>query len=347
MKQLTITKPDDWHLHLRDHSLMTSVVNYSAGSFQRALIMPNLSEPITDVNQALSYRERILASLNNDSSFQPLMTLYLTAETSPEQIKSFKECSEMLAVKMYPAGATTHSDAGIQDIGQGDAVFEMMQKMDIPLSIHGEVVDPNVDIFDREKVYIERVLRPLIGRYPSLRIIMEHLTTKEGVDFIRETPPCIVGTITPHHLLLNRNDLLVGGIKPHLYCLPIVKSEEDRKCLQSAATSGNPKFFLGTDSAPHLQINKETGAGMAGIFSAPVALPLCVEMFDRENCLERLEGFCSFYGADFYGLPRNLQTIRLKQQKMTIPERYPSGDHWIVPLLAGETITWSIDRGEA
>ncbi len=346
MRSITIIKPDDWHLHLRDQTLMESVVNHTAKYFQRALVMPNLKVPIINIDQAIAYKKRILNSLEPDNSFQPLMTLYLTAETKPELIKKAKECEDLAAIKMYPAGATTHSSHGIREIRQADVVFEMMQKVDMPLSIHGEVVDDNVDIFDREKVFIDRILLPLTKRYPSLRIVLEHLTTREAVDFIRESPAHIAGTITVHHLLLNRNDLLVGGIKPHHYCLPIVKTEEDRLCLLEAATSGNSKFFLGTDSAPHLQTDKEDNSGNAGIYSAPVAMPLCIELFAKADRLDRIEGFCSVFGADFYGLSKNHQRLKFVSRETEIPGKYPSGDQWVVPLMAGKTASWCLDEGE-
>ena len=305
--------------------------------------MPNLTQPVARIDQVVEYRNRILDALDEGVSFQPLMTLYLTGETTPEQILEAKKSGIVQAIKMYPAGATTNSEAGVSDIWQKEAVFEIMQEIGMTLSIHGEVVDHDIDIFDREKVYIDRVLQKLVKRFPAMRIVLEHLTTNEAVDFVLETPAHISGTITVHHLLYSRNDLLVGGIKPHLYCLPIVKTEKDRTCLVKAATSGNPKFFLGTDSAPHSQVDKEAKAGKAGIYSAPVALPLCAELFEKEDRLDYLEAFCSFHGADFYCLPRNSQFITLKKEKMTIPESYPFGKQRIIPLKAGETISWKLD----
>ena len=343
MKKLTITKPDDWHVHLRDHTQMAAVVQDTAKFFKRALVMPNLMPPIISVEMALAYKKRILQALPGDTPFEPKMALYLTASTSPQEIIQAKNKNSILAIKLFPAGATTNSAAGIQHIDQCVAVFEKMEEIGMPLSVHGEVTDPDVDIFDREKVFIDRVLEPLRKRYPQLKIVLEHLTSKEGVQYVQEAPPCLAATITIHHLLLNRNDLLVGGIKPHYYCLPIVKGKKDQEALIKAATSGNPKFFLGTDSAPHAQTDKETAIAKAGIYTTPVSLPLYLKVFEQENQLEGFEAFASFNGADFYGLPRNREQISFIKSEMIVPAQLPYGEQSLIPLMAGSQISWIID----
>ncbi len=343
IEKLTITQPDDWHLHLRDGENMAAVVQDSARYFQRALVMPNLAEPVRTVADAAAYRDRIMNALLSDSKFQPLMTLYLTAETPVSEIEKALQSDFVHAIKLYPAGATTNSDAGVRSWKEVARVFEMMQKCGMPLSIHGEVTDPAVDIFDREKVFIETVLTKITDAFPELRIVLEHLTTKEAVQFIEAANDNVAATITAHHLLLNRNDLLVGGIKPHYYCLPIVKKEEDRQALRKAATSGNSRFFLGTDSAPHSKAQKEAGVGKAGIYSANSAISLYVDLFDSMNRLDRLEAFAGFFGADFYRLPRNSGKITLeKSDGETIPETIDYHDEELVPFMAGQAMNWRI-----
>lgn len=342
MQTLTITCPDDWHLHLRDGPALQSIVQESARRFARAIIMPNLDPPVTSIESAQAYRERILATLPAGSRFQPLMALYLTDNTSPEVIRAASEGDVVFAVKYYPAGATTHSDKGVTDINRVLPALEAMEKLQLPLLIHGEVTDPDVDIFERERVFIERVLDPLLQRYTELRVVLEHITTKHAVDYIRNGPEHLAATITPQHLLLNRNALFAGGLRPHNYCLPVLKAEEHRQAVIAAATSGHPRFFLGTDSAPHARSAKESACGCAGIYSAPAALELYAEAFDNENAVDRLEGFASYHGADFYGLPRNAQTITLEKTSWTIPSTLPFGDAEIVPFRAGEVCHWRL-----
>ncbi|MBU2514756.1 dihydroorotase [bacterium] len=343
MKRITITKPDDWHLHVRDNDQMRSVIGESARYYQRALIMPNLAEPVATVGHALSYKERICDALKGSNTFEPFMALYLTANTSISEIKKVAREPSILAVKMFPAGATTNSAFGIQNIDQCDTVFQEMQKLGIPLSVHGEVTDPDVDIFEREKIFINTVLKTIIRRYPGLRIVFEHITTTEAVQFTEESGENLAATITIHHLLFTRNNLLIGGIKPHLYCLPVVKTEQDRQQLLKAATSGNPKFFLGTDSAPHSQKDKEAGIGKAGIYSAPVSLLLYADQFEQQGKLEKLEGFSSSFGADFYRLPRNNEKITLIKEENLVPDTCSFGDDQVVPLMAGKTLAWKLE----
>ncbi len=343
MKSITIVKPDDWHLHVRDNDQMQSVINETARYYKRALIMPNLIEPLTTVEQALSYKKRICDALDEDHGFEPLMTLYLTADTRLTEIQKANEEQSIFAIKMFPAGATTNSAFGIRNIDQCDAVFREMQKLGIPLSVHGEVTDPDVDIFDREKIFIDTVLKTIIERYPELRIVLEHLTTKEAVQFVEESGENLAATITIHHLLFNRNSLLVGGIKPHFYCLPVVKTEKDRQQLVRAATSGSPKFFLGTDSAPHPQKDKESGVGKAGIYSASVSLMLYADLFEQQGKIDRLEGFSSFFGADFYRIPRNREKITLIKRDNPVPDSYPFGDDRVVPMMAGKMLAWKLE----
>ncbi len=342
MTELTITRPDDWHLHLRDGAAMAAVLPYSAQQFGRAIVMPNLKPPVTTTAQALAYRERILAALPTASGFTPLMTLYLTDKTPPEEIAAARESGAVFAVKLYPAGATTNSDSGVTDLAQCEATLRAMAELKVPLLVHGEVTDAEVDIFDRERVFLERVLAPLLDRIPDLRLVVEHITTTEAAHFVLAAGPTVGATITPQHLLLNRNAMLAGGMRPHYYCLPVLKREKHRQVLLEAATSGNPKFFLGTDSAPHARHTKECACGCAGIFSAHAAIELYAEAFDSVGALDKLEGFASFYGADFYGLERNRDTITLCRQAWTVPPGYTFGDDVVVPLRAGETITWQL-----
>jgi len=336
MHRLTLTQPDDWHLHLRDGANMASIVAATAGCFARAIVMPNLKPPITTVEQALAYRKRILAASPCD--FKPLMTLYLTDNTPVAEISKLKENSDVMAVKYYPAGATTHSDSGVTDWHRVWRVLEAMQTCDIPLLIHGEVTDTNVDVFDREKVFIEKILEPLLENFPSLRVVLEHITTQDAVEYIKKNN--LYATITPHHLLMNRNELFRGGIRPHHYCLPVLKREKHRQALLEAATSGSPKFFLGTDSAPHAQSAKETTCGCAGIYTAPAALALYAEAFEQVQALDKLEGFASFYGADFYRLPRNTKKITLEKRTWQMPRHFEFGKEKVVPLRAGAEIYW-------
>ena len=340
MQTLTLTRPDDWHLHLRDDAYLATTVRHSARQFGRAIVMPNLKPPVATTAQAEAYRARILDAVPNDTHFQPLMTLYLTDNTSPEEIRRAKLSGIIHAVKLYPAGATTNSDAGVTRLEHTYPALEAMQEAGLPLLVHGEVTDPEVDIFDREHLFIERQLAPLMERFPGLRIVFEHITSGESVDFVMAAPSNIAATITAHHLLLNRNDMLVGGIRPHHYCLPVLKRETDRNALLRAATSGNPKFFLGTDSAPHARAAKETACGCAGIYTAHAAVEFYAEAFEAADALDKLEGFAAFYGADFYGLPRNSETITLIKQTQVIDTSFPFGADTIVPLRAGGTLAW-------
>jgi dihydroorotase len=338
MHRLTLTQPDDWHLHLRDGANMASIVAATARCFARAIVMPNLKPPITTVEQALAYRDRIIAAL--PCRFNPLMTLYLTDNTPVAEIAKVKESTNVVAVKYYPAGATTHSDSGVTDWHRVWRVLEAMQIYDVPLLIHGEVTDANVDIFDREKVFIEKVLDPLLENFPSLRVVLEHITTQDAVNYVSSKNNKLAATITAHHLLMNRNELFKGGIRPHHYCLPVLKRERHRQALLQAATSGNPKFFLGTDSAPHAQSAKEAACGCAGIYTAPAALALYAEAF--EQALDKLEGFASFYGADFYRLPRNTETVTLEKRSWQMPTHFEFGNEKVVPFRAGAEIYWQL-----
>ena len=340
--EIKLTRPDDWHLHLRDDALMHSVLPDAARQFARAIVMPNLRPPIITTAQAEEYRLRILAALPSDMSFDPLMTLYLTDNTSAEEIRQAKASGIVHAVKLYPAGATTNSDAGVTDLRKTYAVLEAMQQCGLPLLVHGEVTDPAVDVFDREAVFIEQVLQPLLRDLPSLRVVFEHITTKDAAQFVSESTDNIAATITAHHLLYNRNALLVGGIRPHYYCLPVLKRETHREALIKAATSGNTKFFLGTDSAPHAQHTKETACGCAGCYTAYAAIELYAEAFEQAGSLHKLEGFASFYGADFYGLPRNTQTITLRKEEWQAPTSLTYAEHQLVPLRAGEMLKWKL-----
>ncbi len=339
---VTLTRPDDWHLHLRDGAVMRAVLPHSASQFARAIIMPNLDPPITNTEQALAYRTRILEAIPNGSAFQPLMTVYLTDTTSPSEIVRAKESGHILAAKLYPAGATTNSNLGVTNIYKIYSVLEEMQKQGLILLLHGEVTDPEIDIFDREAVFIERVLTPVIRDFPTLRIVLEHITTQNAADYIREAPATVAATITAHHLLYNRNAIFNGGIRPHNYCLPILKRECHRQGLIRAITSGNPKYFLGTDSAPHSRQRKETAYGCAGCYTAYAAMELYAEVFDASRALHQLESFASFNGPDFYGLPRNTGTITLYRKYTLSPDRFSFGIDDLIPFRAGEKFEWQL-----
>jgi len=341
-QKLVITRPDDWHLHLRDGDLMKDVLPHTAARFARAIVMPNLKPPVATVKQALEYRERILAAVPGGADFTPLMTLYLTESTKPEEIHHAKAEGHIHGVKFYPAGATTNADAGVRDIRRCDVVLETMADVGLPLLVHGEVTDPDVDVFDRETKFIEKVLAPLVERLPGLKLVFEHLSTKTAVDFVLSAPANVGATITPQHLLHNRNALFKSGIRPHYYCLPVLKRETDREALVKAAVSGNPKFFLGTDSAPHAKHLKENACGCAGIYSAHAGIELYAEVFEQARALERLEGFASFHGADFYGLPRSKDKLTLVKKSWTPPASYDFGEGRLVPFRAGEEIGWSL-----
>jgi len=342
MEQLVITQPDDWHLHVRDGAVMRDVVADSARQFGRAIIMPNLKPPVVSVANALAYRARLMAALPESSRFQPLMTLYLTDRTTVDDVRQVAESSEVHAFKLYPAGATTNSEAGVSQLQPLYPIFEAMELHDVPLLVHGEVTDPDIDIFDREAMFIERQLAPLVERLPNLRVVLEHITTREGVAFVRDSRAGVGGTLTAHHLLYNRNALLAGGIRPHYYCLPILKREIHRLALLEAATSGNSKFFLGTDSAPHPRHQKESSCGCAGCYTANAAIELYATAFEAVEALDKLEGFASHHGADFYRLPRNPRTITLVKSSWRIPDRLPLGDSELTPLMAGETLSWRL-----
>ena len=340
--EIKLTRPDDWHLHLRDGALMQSVLPDTARQFARAIVMPNLKPPVTTTEQALAYRARIVAALPAGAKFEPLMTLYLTDNTSAEEIKKAKASGIVHAVKYYPAGATTNSDAGVTDIRKTYSALEEMQRCGMPLLVHGEVTDPAVDVFDREAVFIESVLQPLLKDLPKLRVVFEHITTKDAAQFVASAPDNIAATITAHHLLYNRNAMFKGGIRPHYYCLPVLKRETHREALVQAAISGNKKFFLGTDSAPHEQHLKESACGCAGCYTAHAAIELYAEVFEQAGALDKLEGFASFYGADFYGLPRNTQQITLRREEWHMPHTLEFGGSKLVPLRAGELMKWKM-----
>lgn len=342
VEEIILTRPDDWHVHLRDGELLAATVPYSARSFGRAIVMPNLNPPITTARKALAYRTRILRHVPPGRAFEPLMTLYLTEMTTAREIERAAAAGVIAGVKLYPANATTHSEAGVRDWRRCDEVLACMQEQGLPLLIHGEAITPGIDIFDREEAFLEQELAPLLQRYPRLKVVLEHVTTAAAVAFVQQAPPRLAATITAHHLLLNRNDLLVGGLHPHYYCLPILKREHDREALLNAASSGSPKFFLGTDSAPHARSAKESACGCAGIFTAPAALELYAEAFEQSGCLSRLEGFASHFGADFYGLPRNTTTVRLRRESWSLPAIYPYGQDVIVPLRAANTLRWHL-----
>jgi dihydroorotase len=344
MQTLNITKPDDLHLHLRDGAALASIVNHTAAQFTRAIIMPNLKPPVLTTAMALEYKQQILDCVDEQYSFEPLMTLYLTDNTSAEEINTAAKSDFVKALKYYPAGATTNSDQGVTDIRKPTVALEAMMETGLPLLVHGEVTDNSVDVFDREAVFIDKVLTPLVKDFPDLKIVFEHITTRAAVDFVLSANANIAATITPPHILLNRNDLFKGGLRPHNYCLPILKAEDDRLAVQEAATSGNAKFFLGTDSAPHERKNKETGCGCAGIFSAHIALELYAEAFDAIGKLDKLEAFASHYGADFYGLAHNEGQITLIKEAFEIPETIAFGDSVLVPFRAGETSSWQLKK---
>jgi dihydroorotase len=342
VKRLTLIRPDDWHLHLRDGAMMAAALPDTARCFARAIVMPNLQPPITTVDLAQAYRDRILAALPADMRFEPLMTLYLTDNMPVAEIEKAKNSGFVQAVKYYPTGATTHSEHGVTDLKRAYSVLAAMEKQDLPLLLHGEVTDPTVDVFDREAVFIDRHLMPLTRDFPGLRMVLEHITTRAAVDFVRQAPDNVAATITAHHLLLNRNALFEGGLRPHYYCLPLLKRETQRAALVAAATSGNPKFFLGTDSAPHPRHAKESACGCAGIYSAHAAMELYAEIFERAGALDRLEAFASFHGPDFYRLPRNRDTLTLEQRIWTVPEELHFGQDTVVPLRAGKTMAWTV-----
>ena len=342
MHQITITRPDDWHLHLRDGAALKAVLPDTAREFARAIVMPNLRPPITTISLAQTYRQAILQALPSGMVFEPLMTLYLTDNTSAEEIKKAKASGFVHGVKLYPAGATTNSDSGVTDLNKCSTTLEAMQDAGLPLLMHGEVTDANIDVFDREKVFIERNMEALLKKYPKLKIVFEHITTKDAADFVTSAPNNVAATITAHHLLMNRNAMFAGGIRPHHYCLPVLKREEHRLALVKAATSGSSKFFLGTDSAPHAKHTKEAACGCAGIYTAHAAIELYAEAFEVAHALDKLEGFASFYGADFYGLPRNSEKITLVKQAWQVPASLPFAGDELIPLRAGQTIAWKL-----
>lgn len=342
---LTLARPDDWHLHVRDGAMLAAVLPHTARQFGRAIIMPNLRPPVTTTAQALAYRERIVAAIPPGVKFEPLMTLYLTDNTPADEIRRARESGVVHGVKLYPAGATTNSDAGVTSITKCAKTLEAMQETGMPLLVHGEVTDASIDLFDREKVFIDRVMTPLRRDFPALKVVFEHITTKDSVDYINgenAAPGLLGATITAHHLLYNRNAIFLGGIRPHYYCLPVLKRETHRVALVEAATSGNPRFFLGTDSAPHAKGLKEHACGCAGCYTALHALELYAEAFDNVGALARLEGFASFFGADFYGLPRNTEQVTLRREQWTLPDEITVGETPVVPLRGGEAIGWRL-----
>lgn len=343
MQTITLTRPDDWHIHVRNGAVLAAVLPHTARQFARAIIMPNLKPPVTTVAQAEQYRAEILQALPEGMDFTPLMTLYLTAATTTDELQKAAETDFVHAVKLYPAGATTNSDAGVGNIPAIYPQLAALERYGLPLLVHGEVTDDDCDIFDRERVFIDRHLRAIVAEFPALRIVLEHVTTSEAVQFVEAAGPQVAATLTPQHLLLNRNALLTGGLRPHHYCLPILKREQHRQALVAAATSGNPKFFLGTDSAPHLTHLKEAACGCAGCFSAPAALELYAEAFERAGALDKLEGFASHYGADFYRLPRNTTTVTLTKTAWRVPATIQGKDGVaITPLWAGEELAWQM-----
>lgn len=346
MQTLTLARPDDWHLHLRDGAALAAVLPDTARRFARAIVMPNLRPPVTTTTMAQAYRARILEALPDGLKFEPLMTLYLTDNTPAAEIDRAKASGIVHAVKLYPAGATTNSDSGVTDIDRCHAVLERMERLGVPLLVHGEVTDADVDIFDRERVFIDRVLAPLAARFPALRTVLEHITTREAAQFVSDAPAHVGATLTAHHLLLNRNAIFAGGVRPHHYCLPVLKREAHRQALLAAATSGNPKFFLGTDSAPHGRSTKEAACGCAGCYTAHAGIELYAEAFEAAGALDRLEAFASFHGADFYGLPRNTGRITLLKQDWPVPASQPFlADDPLVPLRAGERVGWRLAEG--
>lgn len=347
MKELTIIQPDDWHLHLRDEEALASVLPHTAAQFKRAVVMPNIKPPITTVEQALAYRQRIIQALPQENkTFEPLMTFYLTDHISLQEIKRAKEAG-IVACKLYPAGATTNSDWGVTQIKNSYPALELMQELGLLLLLHGEVTDPEIDVFDREAVFIDRHLRPLRQDFPQLKMVLEHITTSEAVQYVESEGAYLGATVTAHHLLYSRNALFKGGIRPHYYCLPILKREQHRQALIQAATSGHPRFFLGTDSAPHASILKQNASGCAGCYTAHAAIELYATVFEQAGALDRLEGFASIYGPQFYGLPVNTQTVTLQKQEWTVPDSYPLGKAQVIPLGAGETLLWKIKNNSS
>ncbi len=342
MNELTITRPDDWHLHLRDGEAMAAVLPDTARRFARAIIMPNLKPPVTTVNEAARYRDRILAALPARMTFEPLMTLYLTDNTPAEEIIRAKQSGFVHAVKYYPAGATTYSDSAVTELSKAYPAIAAMEGHEMPLLLHGEVTDPEVDVFDRETVFIERHLTRLLKDFPRLKIVLEHITTKQAAEFVRAAPANVAATVTAHHLLYNRNAMFRGGIRPHYYCLPVLKRESHREALVQAVTSGNPKFFLGTDSAPHARADKESSCGCAGIYTAHAAIELYAEAFEAAGALDKLEAFASHNGADFYGLQRNREMISLRRERWTVPETLGMGGQLLVPLRSGKQVAWKL-----
>lgn len=345
MDRLTLTRPDDWHVHLRDGEALAAVVGHSARWFGRMLAMPNLKPPVSTVSVALAYHDRIRAACPADRKGIPLLSLYLTEAMCPEEIWAAQKTGVVVAVKYYPQGATTHSEAGVRDLSRCRPVLQAMAECGMPLQVHGEVTDPEVDVFDREAVFIERELAPLLDGMPDLRVVFEHITTAEAVDFVRQAGPGVGATVTPQHLLYNRNALFQGGLRPHYYCLPVLKQERHRQALMAVVAEGHPRFFLGTDSAPHSRLAKESACGCAGIYSAPLALPLYAEAFDAVGALARLEGFASHFGADFYRLPRNADSITLVRQPWQVPDSYPYGATTLIPFRAGEILNWQVQSG--
>ncbi|MGB1580057.1 MAG: dihydroorotase [Nevskiales bacterium] len=345
MQEITLIRPDDWHLHLRDGDMLRAVVPHTARQFARAIVMPNLKPPVTTTEQAQAYRERILAALPAGSDFEPLMTLYLTDNTPPDEIDKAVDSGIVHGVKLYPAGATTNSDAGVTDLKHCEATLERMAERGLVFQVHGEVTDSEIDTFDREAVFIERILQPLSERMPQLKIVFEHITTAQAVSFVETAGPNIAASITPQHCMYNRNALFTGGLRPHHYCLPVLKREQHRAAVLGAAISGNPKFFLGTDSAPHARHAKESDCGCAGCYSAGTAIELYASLFEAAGALDKLEGFASFHGADFYGLPRNTGHITLRREPWSIPAAYKLSDgEDLVPLCAGETCQWQLQE---
>jgi dihydroorotase len=346
MRELTIRRPDDWHVHLRDGAGLASVAKFTAERFGRAIVMPNLKPPIVTVDQAAAYRGRILQALPAGSRFEPLMTLYLTDATAPEEIDRAAASGIVLGVKLYPAGATTHSEAGVTDIAKTYAVLERMQRVGLPLLVHGETTRPEVDVFDRETVFIDELLAPLIERFAQLKVVFEHITSARAAEFVAGARAGVAATITPQHLLHNRNAIFLGGIRPHFYCLPVLKRERDREALVQAATGGSPRYFLGTDSAPHERSTKENACGCAGMFTAHAAIELYAEVFEAAGRLDRLEAFASHFGADFYGLPRHEERITLVKESWRAADSYEFGGGAVVPYRAGESVAWRLASGK-
>lgn len=342
MNKITLTRPDDWHLHLRDGDALKAVLPDTARRFARAVVMPNLRPPVTNVQLAAEYRQRVLSALPKGAQFEPLMTLYLTDNTSVKDVEEAKASGFVKAFKLYPAGATTNSDSGVTSLDKCASALSAMESLGVPLLVHAEVTDADVDVFDRERVFIDRHMKPLLTKYPKLKIVFEHITTKDAAEFVMSAPANVAATITPHHLLMNRNAMFTGGIRPHHYCLPVLKREEHRLALVKAATSGSPKFFLGTDSAPHAKSAKEAACGCAGMYSAHAGIELYAEAFEAVGALDKLEAFASFYGADFYGLPRNKEQITLVKEPWTVSESIAYAGDALVPLRAGQTVAWKL-----